>query len=233
MPYNPVAPVPWLFEGLWQDQAQGGQAYRLTVYKMTPCPCGVEPGTPPNSACAACGGTGILYPSPARSVLGIVTNVTLQTDLVAMGLAEPGDLQISTRPGQLHLDPFDLCFVPWSMGIPMTGELVMRGTGPTDQLNYRAAMVEGAWTVDATTGQVTPYTFLNDFTVSGRTVTWVGQQPPPATQYTIRYSGDFEWVVFKPPDQRVAFGVDLGERAVLRKRFILLKNAPPLSLLEG
>lgn len=233
MQYHPVAPIPWLMEGLWQDQDQGGQAYRLTVYKMTPCPCGTEPGTPPNSACQACGGTGILYPTPARTVLGLVTNVTLQTDLVAMGLAEPGDLQVSTRPGQLHLDPFDLCFVPWSMGIPMTGELITRGTGPTDTLHYRAALVEGAWTVDPTTGQITPYTLLNDFTVSGRTVTWIGQQPRAGSQYTMRYSGDFEWVVFKPPDQRVAFGVDLGQRAILRKRYILLPNAPPTTLLEG
>ncbi len=231
MQYNPVTPVPWLFEGLWQDQDQGGQAYRLTVYKMAPCPCGAQPGQPADMSCVACGGTGILYPTPPRTLLGIVTNVTLQTDLVAMGLAEAGDLQISTRPGQGHLDPFDLCFVPWSMGIPVSGQIMQRGTGSTDQLPYRAALVEGIWTVDPTTGMVTPYTLQTDFTVHGRTITWIGRTPPVGTQYTIRYSGDFEWVVFHPPDQRVAFGVDLGERAILRKRYILLPNAPALSLL--
>ncbi len=233
MQYNPVAPVPWLMEGLWQDQDQGGQAYRLTVYKMTPCPCGASPTSPANTACQACGGTGILYPTPARSVLGLVSNVTLRTDLVAMGLAEAGDLQISTRPGQLHLDPFDLCFVPWAVGIPMSGELVVRGSGLTDALHYRAALVEGIWTVDAATGQITPYTLNQDYTVTGRMVTWIGRMPPTGTEYTIRYSGDFEWVVYNPPDQRVAFGVDLGQRAVLRKRYIVLPNAPALSLLEG
>lgn len=226
MQYNPVAPIPWLMEGLWQDQDQGGQSYRLTVYKMTPCPCGNDPDSPANTACQACGGTGILYPTPPRSVLGLVSNVTLHTDLVAMGLAEEGDLQVSTRPGQLHLDPFDLCLVPWSVGIPMSGELVQRGTGPTDTLGYRAALVEGIWTVDATTGQVTPYILNQDFTVAGRTVTWIGRTPVAGTEYTIRYSGDFEWVVFNPPDQRVAFGVDLGQRAILRKRYIRLPNAP-------
>lgn len=230
---NPVTPLPWLFENLWQDQAQGGQAYRLTVYKMAPCPCGTTPGSPPNMSCQACGGTGILYPTPPRQTLGIVTEVTLHTDLVPMGLAQPGDLQVSTRPGQVHLDPFDLVFVPWTVGVPMEGVLLVRGSGPTDRLPYRAAFVEGAWTVDAATGQVTSYQLDQDFTVSGITVTWTGRAPSPGTQYTLRYSGDFEWVVFDPPQQRVAFGVDLGQRALLRKRYILLPNAPPLTLLAG
>jgi hypothetical protein len=163
----------------------------------------------------------------------LVSNVTLHTDLVAMGLAEVGDLQVSTRPGQLHLDPFDLCFVPWSVGVPMTGALMTRGSGSTDTLGYRAALVEGVWTVDATTGRITPYLLDQDFTVQGRVITWIGAAPPTGTVYSIRYSGDFEWVVFDPPDQRLAFGVDLGQRAILRKRYILLPNAPPLTLLEG
>jgi hypothetical protein len=165
--------------------------------------------------------------------LALVSNVTLQTELVAQGLAEPGDLLLATRPGQVHLDPFDLCFVPWHMGIAASSLVVTRGTGPTDALLYRAATVEGVWTVDPTTGQITAYTVDRDVTVAGRTVTWIGRAPAAGTVYTIRYSGDFEWVVFRPPDQRVAFGVDLGQRAILRKRFLVLPNAPPLSLLEG
>ena len=226
-------PVPWLYQGLWQEQDQGGQAYTLIVYKMAPCPCGQNPGSPADLSCQACAGTGILYPVPPRRVLGLVSRLDLKTELVAMGLAQSGDLQVSTQPGALHLDPFDLCFVPWDVGVPMMGQLVVRGTGAADTLSYRATLAEGVWTVDATTGQITTYQVDQDFTVAGRTVTWVGNSPPAGTQYTIRYSGDFEWVVFDAPDQRVAFGVDLGQRALLRKRYLLLPNAPPTTLLEG
>ena len=233
MPRSPVAPVPWLLGDLWRDQDQGGQAYALTVYKMVRCPCGATPGSPPNMACQACGGTGLLYPTAPRTVLGIVTQVTLTMDLVTLGLAQAGDLQVSTQPGQLHLDPFDLCFVPWSVGVPAEGHVVVRGTGPTDALPFRAALVEGAWTVDPTTGVTTAFTLGQDFTVAGRTVTWIGRAPTTGTAYTMRYSADFEWVVYDPPDQRVAFGVDLGQRARLRKRYLLLPNAPAVTLLEG
>lgn len=229
----PVAPVPWLLGSLWADQDHGGQAYRLTVYKMASCPCGASPEDGPALDCRACGGTGLLYPMPGRHVLGIVSDVSLHTELMALGVAQPGDLQISTQPGALHLEPWDLVFVPWTTGLPMNGELVTRGYGPTDALRYRARLVEGAWSVVPATGTVTAYALGTDFTVDDRTVTWIGARPAAGDLYTIRYSGDFEWVVFNPPDQRVGFGVDLGQRALLRKRYLALRDAPPLTLLEG
>jgi len=229
----PVAPIPWLLQTLWADQAVGGQAYTLRVYKMTPCPCGASPQAGPALACQACGGTGLLYPLPPRSVLGIVSAVTLHTDLLALGVAQAGDLQVSTQPGALHLEPWDLVLVPWSTGLPMDGEVLQRGPGPTDTLHYRARLVEGAWSVVPATGAVTAYQLGRDFQVVDRTVTWMGSAPAVGTQYTLRYAGDFEWVVWDPPDPRMAFGVDLGQRAVLRKRYLVLRNAPPLSLLEG
>lgn len=231
----PVKPVPWLYQGLWQAQSAGGQGYTLQVYKMAPCPCGRTPASPPDMSCQACGGTGLLYPVPAQTVQALVSQVDLSTELVAMGLAQPGDLQVSTQPGQLHLDPFDLCFIGWDIGMPVSGEVVARGPGSADALQYRAALVEGIWTVDPVTGQHTPYQRGTDFQVQGRTVTWLagGTAPAPGTLYTIRYSGDFEWIVYQPPDQRVAFGVDLGQRAVLRKRYLVLPNAPAATLLES
>lgn len=224
-------PIPWLYQGLWRAQDQGGQAYALTVYKSAPCPCGNTPDSPSQITCLACGGTGLLYPMPGRTVLGLVSEVTLHQHLIEEGLAQPGDLQVSTQPGQLHLDPFDLCRIPWAVGVPVTGTTLVRGPGATDALPYAAVLVEGAWTVDPTTGAVTAYMPDRDFTVAGHTLTWVGRQPAVGTQYALRFNGDFDWVVFDPPDQRVAFGRDLGQRARLRKRYLVLPNAP--RLLEG
>jgi len=231
MTRGPATPIPWLYQGLWQAQDQGGQAYALSVYKNAPCPCGNTPDSPSKITCAACAGTGLLYPMPSRTVLGIVSDVTLHQELLMQGLAQPGDLQVSTQPGQLHLDPFDLCLIPWTVGVPVTGDVLVRGTGTTDQLPYRAVLVEGVWTVNPTTGQITTYTAGQDFTVQGKVITWIGRQPAAGAQYTIRFNGDFEWIVFDPPDQRVAFGQDLGQRAILRKRYLVLPDAP--SLLEG
>lgn len=228
---NPVAPVPWLLSALWQAQDQGGQAYTVTVYKMAPCPCGATPESPNNINCAACGGTGFLYPTPPRETVALVSQIDLHTHLMEQGLAQPGDLLLSTQPGAVHLDPFDLCLIRWGPGLPVTGEVLVRGTGATDHLPYRAVTVEGAWTVDSATGQITTYALDRDFTVTDHTVTWIGRAPAAGTSYTLRYSADFEWVVFDPPDQRLAFGVDLGQRVIVRKRFLVLPNAP--RLLQG
>lgn len=225
---NPAAPMPWLLRSLWQAQDQGGQAYTVAVYKYAPCPCGNTPASPNNITCVACGGTGLLYPRPARTTHAVIHTITLHTQLLAQGLAQPGDVLCSTEPGAVHLDPFDLCRIAWGPGIPVTGQVVVRGTGPSDPLPYPVETIEGVWTVDPTTGIVTPYTTPTDWRPLPQGVAWVGRAPAAGTQYTVRYSAAFDWVVFDPPDQRVAFGRDLGQRAILRKRYLVLPDAPTL-----
>ncbi len=227
---NPiVAPIPWLSAHLWQAQDEGGAAFRVKVYKMAWCPCGSKPGEPARITCAACGGTGLLYPLPPREILALISDLEQHSDLVQAGLMTYGDLVISTQPGQDPMNDYDLCILPMEYGVPAEGQVIARGSGTTDDAWYRLQTVEGAWTVDADTGVVAPYTPGTDFTWDGKVITWLSaNQPSQGQNYTIRYTGRFEWVAFDPPSPRQAFGQDLGQRAVLRKRHVILPNAPTL-----
>lgn len=234
MNFTPVAPIPWLYDTLWTSQDAGGQfAYTAAVYKSAFCPCGNTPTSPSNINCEACGGYGILYPEPAFQALVLVSGIEQNLDLVQYGLMEDGDLVVSPKPGSIHFDSFDLLILPWSIGTPTYSEVLARSaSGATDTATYRLLNVSGAWTVDSTTGQITSYVPNTDFTYDGKTITWVGNQPTAGGQYSLRYDAQFEWVSFNPASPRVAFGQDLGQKAVFRKRHILLPNAPTL-LLQG
>jgi len=226
---NPiVAPIPWLYNQLWQAQDQGGFAYEVTVYKSASCPCGNTPESPNNINCAACGGFGVLYPNAPVFVLALVSNIDQNLDLVQYGLMEYGDMVLSPMPGAIHLDDYDLVMLPWPIGVPTYSQVLTRGSGTTDNADYNIAVAEAAWTVDPNTGIATEYNPPTDFTYSGKTITWVGNTPITGDVYSIRYGAQFEWVAFNPPSPRLAFGQDLGQRAVLRKRHIILPNAPTL-----
>ncbi len=232
MQYAPASPIPWLYATLWQSQdAQGSFAYQATVYKAAFCPCGTKPGNPPNINCAACGGTGILYPTSPEQVPVLVSDINQNLDLMQYGLMEDGDMVISPQPGTIHFDSFDLLMLPWSIGVPTFSQTVTRGTGATDTAFYRILNVTGAWTVNIQTGTHQEYRPDQDFTYSGKTITWLatGSQPPAGAIYSIRFDAQFEWVTFNPPQPRVAWGQDLGQKAVFRKRHVLLPNAPPLN----
>lgn len=239
MAFATPAPIPWLYNKLWRDQDEGGQAYKVTVYQGTLCSCGNRPGAPPTITCKACGGVGFLYPLAPLQVLALVSDVEQHTDLVAAGLMTYGDLVLSTQPGAIQLNNYDIVLVPWQVGIPAQDQVVQRSTtGSEDRAWYRLQQVSGAWTVNSSTGEVTSYTpgapdpetgeipGNADFTWSGHTITWLRNQPAAGSLYSLRYTADYEWVAFDPPSPRTAFGQDLGQRVVLRKRHIVLPNAP-------
>lgn len=229
--FSPVSPIPWLYNTLWQSQNAGGSfAYEATVYKAAYCPCGNTPSAPNNINCAACGGYGLLYPEAPEQIPVLVSEINQESELIQYGFANYGDMVVSPQPGSVHFDNFDLLILPWSIGVPTFSEVLARGAGNTDIATYRLLHVGGAWTVNVTSGAVTAYVPGRDFTYSGKTLTWVNG-PSAGTLYSIRYDAQFEWVAWNPPEPRVAFGQDLGQRAVFRKRHIALPNAP--ALLQG
>lgn len=219
----PLTPLPWLFNKLWESES-----YEVTYYQSAFCSCGsaANPGNA-NINCAVCHGFGWFYPFPPIKLKGLVSDVQMRKDLLDLGIAEPGDLLFSPLPGAAHLSDYDLILLPWKQGVPSEGQLIVRGTGPTDEAYYRMDWVQGAWVTDPVTGKVTSYIPNEDFTWEGRTITWIGNQPTPGTTYSIQYSGLFEWIAFVSPQPRIAFGQDLGQRVILRKRHIYT----PLSLI--
>ena len=222
-----VTPIPWLFNELWQ-----AESYTVTYYMSALCACkSVNPGKA-NINCQVCHGFGWFYPFPAKTLRGLVSDVKMRKDLLAMGIAEPGDLLFSPEPGTAHLSDYDLILLRWPQGVPSEGQVIIRGSGATDEAYYRMDWVQGAWETNPTTGVVISYTPKVDFTWDGRTITWVGRKPVTADPYSIQYSGSFEWIAFVSPQPRIAFGQDLGQRVILRKRHIVTPNVPLLATVD-
>jgi hypothetical protein len=210
---------------MWKATDQGGNAYKVTVYKAVQCPCGSAPGQSNDINCKACGGLGFFYPLSGRETLAIVTQMRLNRELMDLGMYEPGDMTISPQPGSLHLEDWDLVTLPWAVGIPLQGEVITRSAGSVDYASYTIARCEGAWSVDPATGTNTQYTQNIDFYVNGREIVWTGNNTPATgSVYSIRYAAESEWVVFNPPSPIIAFGQDLGQVCTMRKRAIVLQN---------
>lgn len=189
------------------------------------CGCSNTPDNPSNSACAVCGGLGYFYPTDLAYTKAVLTSVKQTEDLLALGLAQMGDLVCDQPPGATSLSQWDLVLTTWDDGVPFIGETLVRGSGTTDRTTYRMDTVYAVIQTDPTTGAVTPYP-ATAFTVSGKTLTWTGTSPVAGSSYTVRYNATYEWVVFKPGLVRMERGTNFGPRTVLRKREIALPNVP-------
>ncbi len=181
--------------------------------------------------CLVCGGTGWMFPSPGQLITGIVSAVTQDKDLADVALDVHGELIFSQDPGGPRISDLDIIILySWTYGIPYMGQLVFRGTGSTDSLYYNAMEVVGCWQTNPSTGTITSFVPGTDFSFSGRTVTWLtgGNAPAAQSAYSIKYTPRYEWSCFIPPMPRYERATDLGQRIILRKRHIVLQNAPNL-----
>lgn len=198
-------------------------------YRSMVCPCGNDPGES-ITTCAVCGGMGRFYPDAPIIKRAIISRVEQsEPQLITTGFAGPGDLTMSEMPGdQNPAEEFDIIMLPKWAGMPFSGQIVTRGTD-TDVLFYRAVNIDKCVSVDPSTGAVTTYTHNADFSWSGRTITWLtANQPAQGSNYSIRYTALFEYVVFTPALVRREVGTDIGSKAILRKRHIIMPNMPDL-----
>lgn len=196
-------------------------------YRSILCPCRSNPATALNT-CVLCGGVGRIYPDQPVQKRVILSRVE-QSDpeLVAQGLAIAGDLTMSEPIGDpAPAEEYDIIIPQWG-GMPFSGQLVTRGSGNTDTLFYRAITVDRCISVDSTTGKITDYSPGVDFAWQDKVVTWLTTNKPPAgTVYSIRYTAIFEYTVFAPALLRKERGTDIGAKALLRKRHLVLPNLP-------
>lgn len=154
-------------------------------------------------------------------------DLTVEMDGSGYGFPGYGEMTLYPMPGNV-VSNFDLVIFPTTVSFPTYSDVIERGSGTTDTADYTIAEAYGIWTVDVTTGVSTAYTPGVDFTTSGKTITWIGNTPPQGTQYSLRYSAQFEWIAYMPPTPRVGFSESLGQIVQLRKRHIILPNAPTL-----
>jgi hypothetical protein len=203
-------------------------AEQLSWYKGFLCPCGsARDAARANANCTLCHGAGTRYDAP-KELLGIVTDVTKQKTLLEAGIALPGDLLLGLSPFEKNLlSSNDLIEMSqWKRGQPFEGELLERSPeGPTDTLLYRAKEIFRCFSIDPNTQTETVYQHGTDFTVSGAVVTWIDgrPQPPAESIYSINYSAVVSYHVFVPPQDRLEGAVNLGQKALLRAKHVVVK----------
>ena len=220
--------MPWnnsQFSSLLTQDFFAEHAEILQWAQAVRCGCSNTPKNPSNSACVVCGGLGYFYPKPLAYTQAILTSVTQTQDLLALGLAQMGDLVCDQPPGATSFSTWDVILTTWSDGVPFIGETVVRESGASDSLTYRANTAYAVIQTDPTTGVVTSYSD-SAYTIHGKTITWTGSSPVSGSSYTVRYNATYEWVVFAPGLVRIERGTNFGPRTILRKREIELPNAP-------
>lgn len=191
---------------------------RVLWQAATLCPCGPDPAHA-DPACQACRGRGFLYAAPV-ALRALITDARLDKQLEATGLLVPGDLTLSQDPLDARaLGDWDLIRPTWPSGLPFPGEIVRRGLGPQDPLQWPPEVVQRCLRVDPATGAVEDYVPGVDFVVQDDALLWQGpHQPPAGARYSIRYTARLEYVVWTPPFVRFERGTSLGQRVLLRKR---------------
>lgn len=198
--------------------------------------------------CPRCRGDGWLYRS-ARLVIGLVTSIRGQRNILDAGIAMPGDMQFSPQFGEgcgdqatRSIGAWDRITKTWPEPLD-DGHVLVRGAATAfenkglqtflkpnqDRLWYEPA--ESIWCEDED-GVV--YSADADFVLGpGKIITWVGRKPEDAKRYTIKYQAYFEYIVFQPSlERRDRDNVNLGQLVFLRRRHVALINASPLAVAE-
>ena len=209
------------------ERSMRRHADTMLVSPATKCPFGVQAANLTANRgdvnCTLCGGLGWIY-GTAVQMLAVVTDYDLRRDPQDVGVVEPGDLWAELIPRQAQrVNEYDKVEFPfYEYGEPYEGELVVRGAGATDTVRYEIVEVVACISTPAN-GTMTTYVQGTDFTVSGRTITWITALVP-GTIYSIKYRARFIWICIEPPRPRYARGTDIGQRALLRKRELVFPD---------
>ena len=203
--------------------------------------------------CERCAGQGYLYRSPIL-LLGLVTNVRYQKNLIESGFLTPGDMTFSPLPlatsvgggcsgeNSRRVGAFDKLTATWAQPVD-DGHVLVRGAGTKaraegivthladneDRLWYEPA---GAIWCEDEDGVV--YTESADFELGpGKIIRWINGGPIVGKRFTIKYNAYFEWIAFQPPTERIDnSSKNIGELVYLRKRHIMLVNESPFATSE-
>jgi hypothetical protein len=198
--------------------------------------------------CPRCRGDGWLYRQP-KVLLGLVTSIRGQRNILDAGIAMPGDMLLSPQIGDdcgdcdsRSVGAYDKITALWEQPLD-DGHVLVRGaatsyenqnlvtglTSSQDRLWYEPA--SAVWCED---DKGVSYTAGGDFILGpGKIINWVGNQPIVGQRYTIKYTAYFEWIAFQPSqERRDRDNVDLGQLVFLRRRHIALVNDSPLATPE-
>lgn len=172
---------------------------------------------------------GVMYRNP-RQIMGLITSIGYQRQLMETGFANPGDCVMSVSPN-LDFPPadFDKITFTWPENVN-DGQVIIRGaesdifapavSANEDRLHYKAAK---SLHVEDEDGKI--YYQDADFYFEGRKVVWLNG-PEKNKRYSIKYMAYLEWIVFSSPMSRRDKDGSLGYRAILRKKHAINLRDP-------
>ena len=173
-------------------------------------------------ACSKCE-NGILYREPLQ-IMGLISSISSNRQLVETGFINPGDCVISISPNiKTAPSDFDKITFTWPENVG-DGQVIVRGEASeppynlaanADLLHYQGA--EGVYCEDED-GRT--YEWNSDFYFEGRKIIWLNP-PEIRKRYTIKYKAYLEWIVYDSPMSRRDRDKDLGFRVVLRKKHLV------------
>ena len=178
-------------------------------------------------SCTRCE-NGILYREPEQ-IMGLITSISYQRQLLEEGLIAPGDCFMSVAPSQKR-PPSDFDRVTFTWPEPISdGQVIHRGVeaesrddlqANEDIVHYAIAKVLYCEDEDGNR-----YYQDADFTTEGRRIIW-SSPLPVRKRYTIKYQGYISWIVFTSPHSRRDRDKSLGARILLRKSHIVNMRGP-------
>ena len=172
---------------------------------------------------------GILY-RKARQIMGLVSGISSNRQLIETGFINPGDCVLSISPN-LENPPsdFDKITFTWDENVG-DGQVIVRGhaldrnaqlSPNEDRLHYQAS--KSLYCEDEDGKE---YFQDADFYFEGRKIVWTNP-PEIRKKYTIKYKAYLEWLIFDSPMTRRDRDSDLGYRIILRKKH-LVNNRDPI-----
>ena len=156
-----------------------------------------------------------------ETVVGLVTDISQNQELMETGVFMPGDCVFSPLT-EHHITEGDKIIFTWPLPYGK-GDVLVRGIGNYDTLYYEA--VSGIICIDDTKVR---YQEDTDYKLDGKKIVWnwtgkpvTGKKPSAGHQYTVKYTAYIEWIAFVPPVERINSGADIGSKVMLRKKHLL------------
>jgi hypothetical protein len=161
------------------------------------------------------------YYGDARTIVGLVTDISQRRELMETGVFMPGDCVFSPLTQDTVSEGDKIIFtwpLPYGQGDPL-----LRGSTASDNLYY-----EGVKAIFCIDENRVIYKQDIDFRLSGKQIIWAwtgktspAKEPAAGIRYTIKYTAFIEWIAFVPPVERITHGDDLGSKVMLRKKHLV------------
>lgn len=181
--------------------------------------------------CSVCGGNGFFWPV-RRKIKAVVLDVNTgnSRELLAAGLATPGDLMMSPAPlgmRSFRISDFDKIIFPHRGGQPHAGDVLIRGQFDNGLIDIFPHPLGEITKIAYKSGSSMIYPEEGaDYTYAkyDNEITWIDggpNVPPDGTPFSVSCHVYYEWIAFASPFERVENDNLLGSKVLLKKKHLV------------